>query len=64
MFGPNPAKSQFKSVLVLEGSRKLTKTTVSVARIDAVQAEYSAFETIHETDDLIAATRELGVAYV
>lgn len=64
MFGPNPAKSQFKSVLVLESSHKLTNKTVSVARIDAVQAEYSAFETIHETDDLIAATRELGVAYV
>lgn len=36
----------------------------SVAKIDAVQAEYSAFETIHETDGLIEATRELAVAYV
>ena len=37
---------------------------IIVAKIDAVQAEYSAFETVHETDDLINATRELGVAYV
>jgi aryl-alcohol dehydrogenase-like predicted oxidoreductase len=36
----------------------------TVARIDAVQAEYSAFETLHETDGLIDAARELGVAYV
>jgi aryl-alcohol dehydrogenase-like predicted oxidoreductase len=35
-----------------------------VAHIDAVQAEYSAFETIHETDDLITTAKELGVAYV
>lgn len=35
-----------------------------VAKIDVVQAEYSAFETVHETDGLIDACRELGVAYV
>lgn len=35
-----------------------------VAKIDAVQAEYSAFETVHETDGLIEACKELGVAYV
>lgn len=35
-----------------------------VAKIDAVQAEYSAFETVHETDDLIEAAKELDVAYV
>ncbi|KAI1355631.1 NADP-dependent oxidoreductase domain-containing protein [Xylaria sp. FL0043] len=36
----------------------------SIAQIDAVQAEYSAFETLHETDGLIDTARELGVAYV
>jgi aryl-alcohol dehydrogenase-like predicted oxidoreductase len=36
----------------------------AVAKIDAVQAEYSAFETLHETDGLIDAARDLGVAYV
>ncbi|KAL2856161.1 putative aldo-keto reductase [Aspergillus pseudodeflectus] len=36
----------------------------SIAKIDAVQAEYSAFETLHETDGLIDTARELGVAYV
>ncbi|KAK6065886.1 putative aldo/keto reductase [Seiridium cupressi] len=35
-----------------------------VAKIDAVQAEYSAFETLHETDGLIETAKELGVAYV
>lgn len=39
-------------------------TFPSVAKIDAVQAEYSAFETLHETDGLIDTARELGVAYV
>lgn len=36
----------------------------AVAKIDALQAEYSAFETVHETDDLIDTARELGTAYV
>lgn len=35
-----------------------------VAKIDALQAEYSAFETLHETDGLIETAKELGVAYV
>lgn len=35
-----------------------------VAHIDAVQAEYSAFETLHESDDLIATAKELNIAYV
>jgi aryl-alcohol dehydrogenase-like predicted oxidoreductase len=38
--------------------------TITVARIDAVQAEYSAFETLHETDGLIDTARELDIAYV
>jgi aryl-alcohol dehydrogenase-like predicted oxidoreductase len=37
---------------------------VAVAKIDAVQAEYSAFETLHETDGLIDTAKELGIAYV
>lgn len=36
----------------------------AVAKIHAVQAEYSPFETIHEDDDLINACRELDVAFV
>lgn len=35
-----------------------------VAKIDAIQAEYSAFETLHETDGLISTARELNIAYV
>jgi aryl-alcohol dehydrogenase-like predicted oxidoreductase len=37
---------------------------VTVAKIDAVQAEYSAFETVHETDNLIATAKDLNIAYV
>ncbi|GKU10644.1 unnamed protein product, partial [Fusarium langsethiae] len=36
----------------------------SVARIDAVQAEYSAFETLHETDGLVDTARELDVSFI
>tara|TARA_R110002060_G_scaffold36077_2_gene46957 strand:+ start:353 stop:835 length:483 start_codon:yes stop_codon:yes gene_type:complete len=35
-----------------------------VAKIDAIQAEYSAFETLHETNGLIDTAKELGVAFV
>lgn len=38
--------------------------TFAVARIDAVQAEYSPFETIHEGDGLIDTARELGITFV
>jgi len=37
---------------------------MTVARIDAIQAEYSAFETLHETDGQIDTAKELGIAYV
>lgn len=47
-----------------ECSANTLRKANAIAKIDAVQAEYSAFETIHETDGLIGATRELGVAYV
>ena len=42
----------------------LSSLTFVVAKIDAVQAEYSAFETLHESDGLIETARELNVAYV
>lgn len=35
-----------------------------VAKIDAIQAEYSAFETVHETNGLIDTAKRLGVAFV
>ncbi|RKL01613.1 hypothetical protein BFJ68_g12262 [Fusarium oxysporum] len=35
-----------------------------IAKIDAIQAEYSAFETLHETNGLIETAKELGVAFV
>ena len=36
----------------------------AIAKIDAVQAEYSAFETLHETDGLIDTAKELDIAFV
>jgi aryl-alcohol dehydrogenase-like predicted oxidoreductase len=47
-----------------ECSASTLKKANAIAKIDAVQAEYSAFETVHETDGLIDACRELGIAYV
>lgn len=45
-------------------SLSLLLTLLTVAKIDAVQAEYSAFETLHESDGLIQTAKELNVAYV
>lgn len=35
-----------------------------VAKIDAIQAEFSPFETLHEDDGLIPTARELDIAFV
>ncbi|KAI9923873.1 hypothetical protein ASPWEDRAFT_181927 [Aspergillus wentii DTO 134E9] len=53
-----------KYIGLSECSAKTLRTANSIAKIDAVQAEYSAFETLHETDSLIDTCKELGVAYV
>ncbi|KAF4160093.1 hypothetical protein CNMCM8927_007509 [Aspergillus lentulus] len=53
-----------KYIGLSECSAATLRKANSIAKIDAVQAEYSAFETIHETDGLIDTCRELGVAYV
>lgn len=68
-----------ESIPALDGIRKAGKTKYIglsecsastlrkanlIAHIDAVQAEYSCFETLHETDGLIDTAKELGIAYV
>ncbi|KAL4895183.1 NADP-dependent oxidoreductase domain-containing protein [Aspergillus ambiguus] len=53
-----------KYIGLSECSAATLRKANSIAKIDAVQAEYSAFETIHETDGLIDTCKELGVAYV
>ncbi|KAE8373687.1 NADP-dependent oxidoreductase domain-containing protein [Aspergillus bertholletiae] len=53
-----------KYIGLSECSAATLRKANSIARIDAVQAEYSAFETLHETDGLIDTCRELDVAYV
>ncbi|KAH7169664.1 NADP-dependent oxidoreductase domain-containing protein [Fusarium flagelliforme] len=47
-----------------ECSASTLRKANAIAKIDALQAEYSAFETLHETDGLIDTARELGIAYV
>jgi aryl-alcohol dehydrogenase-like predicted oxidoreductase len=53
-----------KYIGLSECSAKTLRRANSIAKIDAVQAEYSAFETVHETDGLIDTAKELDVAYV
>ncbi|KAL2131215.1 hypothetical protein VTI74DRAFT_5392 [Chaetomium olivicolor] len=53
-----------KYIGLSECSAATLRKANSIARIDAVQAEYSAFETLHETDGLIDTAKELEVAYI
>lgn len=53
-----------KYIGLSECSAATLRKANSIAHIDAVQAEYSAFATLHETDGLIDTAKELGVAYV
>jgi len=53
-----------KYIGLSECSAATLRKANSIAKIDAVQAEYSAFETLHETDGLIETAKELGIAYV
>ncbi|KAI1746512.1 NADP-dependent oxidoreductase domain-containing protein [Xylaria castorea] len=53
-----------KYIGISECSAATLRRANSIAKIDAIQAEYSVFETLHETDGLIQTARELGVAYV
>ncbi|KAG8627337.1 hypothetical protein KVT40_004820 [Elsinoe batatas] len=58
------AASKTNYIGLSECSAATLRKANSIAKIDAVQAEYSAFETLHETDGLIDTAKELGVAYV
>lgn len=53
-----------KYIGLSECSAATLRKANSIARIDAIQAEYSAFETLHETDDLIDTAKELNIAFV
>ncbi|KAJ5607149.1 hypothetical protein N7537_003768 [Penicillium hordei] len=53
-----------KYIGLSECSAATLRKANSIAKIDAIQAEYSAFETLHETDALIETAKELGIAYV
>ncbi|KAJ5156816.1 hypothetical protein N7492_009619 [Penicillium capsulatum] len=53
-----------KYIGLSECSAQTLRGANAIAKIDAVQAEYSAFETLHETDGLIDTAKELDVAYV
>jgi len=53
-----------KYIGLSECSAATLRKANSIAKIDAIQAEYSAFETLHETNGLIDTAKELGVAFV
>ncbi|KAJ5101165.1 aldo/keto reductase [Penicillium angulare] len=53
-----------KYIGLSECSASTLRKANAIAKIDAIQAEYSAFETLHETDGLVETAKELGVAYV
>ncbi|KAL5326529.1 hypothetical protein ACEPPN_004215 [Leptodophora sp. 'Broadleaf-Isolate-01'] len=53
-----------KYIGLSECSAATLRKANSIAKIDAIQAEYSAFETGHETNGLIATAKELGIAFV
>ncbi|RAH67565.1 aldo/keto reductase [Aspergillus aculeatinus CBS 121060] len=53
-----------KYIGLSECSAATLRKAHAIAKIDAVQAEYSAFETVHETSGLIDTAKELGVAFV
>ncbi|KAH6668218.1 aldo/keto reductase [Halenospora varia] len=53
-----------KYIGLSECSAATLRKANSIAKIDAIQAEYSAFETLHETNGLIETAKELGVAFV
>ncbi|KAL5614128.1 hypothetical protein FOVSG1_003191 [Fusarium oxysporum f. sp. vasinfectum] len=53
-----------KYIGLSECSATTLRKANSVAKIDAVQAEYSAFETIHEMSGLIDTAKELGIAFI
>ncbi|KAJ5756903.1 aldo/keto reductase [Penicillium nucicola] len=53
-----------KYIGLSECSAATLRKANAIAKIDAVQAEYSAFETIHETSGLIETAKELSVAFV
>ncbi|KAJ5596383.1 hypothetical protein N7450_002841 [Penicillium hetheringtonii] len=66
--GWRPETTLEESISELHSLRTEGKTKYiglsEAARIDVVQAEYSAFETIHESDGLVSTARELDIAYV
>ncbi|ETS76980.1 hypothetical protein PFICI_10854 [Pestalotiopsis fici W106-1] len=53
-----------KYIGLSECSATTLRKANSIAKIDAVQSEYSAFETLHEESGVIQAAKELDVAFV
>ena len=59
----NASQGQLESAFLCPCNIDSLANSIIVAKIDAVQAEYSAFETLHELDGLIQTAKDLGVAY-
>lgn len=61
---PSSGKLKYAKIHHVPVRKDSLLTHALVAKIDAVQAEYSAFETLHETSGLIDTAKELGIAFV
>ncbi|KAJ7497577.1 putative aldo-keto reductase [Mycena latifolia] len=53
-----------KYIGLCECSAETLRKANSIAKIDAIQAEYSLFETVHETTGLLETAKQLGIAFV
>ncbi|KAJ6587193.1 NADP-dependent oxidoreductase domain-containing protein [Mycena vulgaris] len=53
-----------KYIGLCETSAATLRKANSIAKIDAIQAEYSLFETVHETTGLLETAKELGIAFI
>ncbi|KAJ0161320.1 Aldo-keto reductase yakc [NADP(+)], partial [Colletotrichum tanaceti] len=60
----SPSRPSTTYIGLSECSAATLRKANPIDKIDAIQAEYPAFETVHETDGLVETARELGVAYV
>ncbi|KAJ7167416.1 NADP-dependent oxidoreductase domain-containing protein [Mycena crocata] len=53
-----------KYIGLCETSAETLRKANSIAKIDAIQAEYSLFETVHETSGVLETAKELGIAFI
>ncbi|KAJ7088217.1 putative aldo-keto reductase [Mycena crocata] len=53
-----------KYIGLCECSAETLRKAHSIAKIDAIQSEYSLFETVHESSGVLETAKELGITFV